>query len=77
VTPERLTASEARVASLLAGGYSDGEIAAELAVRPHELERHREAAFRKLGVRSRTELALLLGGGAIAQREPARKGVQS
>jgi DNA-binding NarL/FixJ family response regulator len=61
MAPERLTASEARVARLLAGGYSDPEIAGELALPPYELECCRDAVYAKLGVRSRTELALLLG----------------
>jgi DNA-binding NarL/FixJ family response regulator len=61
VISERLTATEARIAGLLARGYADGEITAELAVRPQKLEQHLAEVYRKLGVRSRTELALLLG----------------
>jgi len=69
VTLERLTATEARVAGLVACGYADVEIAAELALRPHELERHLAGVYRKLGVGSRTELALLLGVGAYVSLE--------
>ena len=61
MAPDRLTASEARIARLLASGYSDSEIASELALPPHELACRRDAVYAKLGVRSRTELALLLG----------------
>jgi DNA-binding NarL/FixJ family response regulator len=60
---ERLTATEARIAGLLARGYADGEITAELAVRPQNLQYHLAEVYRKLGVRSRTELALLMGTG--------------
>jgi DNA-binding NarL/FixJ family response regulator len=63
---ERLTATEARVAGLVARGYADREIAAELALPPQTLEHDLDSVYRKLGVRSRNELALLLGAGAYA-----------
>jgi DNA-binding CsgD family transcriptional regulator len=59
--PQRLTATEARVAGLVASGRTNGEIAAALSVPPKELARHLTDVYRKLGVRSRTELALMLG----------------
>jgi DNA-binding CsgD family transcriptional regulator len=61
---ERLTATEARIAGLLASDYADSDIRAELEMSPHELESHLTRVFRKLGVRSRTELTFLLGTGA-------------
>jgi DNA-binding NarL/FixJ family response regulator len=57
---ERLTATEAHIARLLAGGSSDNEISAHLALELTKLETHLAQVYRKLGVRSRTELALLL-----------------
>jgi DNA-binding NarL/FixJ family response regulator len=67
---EQLTATEARVAGLLAHGYADREIAAELAIPREELETHLVGVYRKLGLRSRTELAFLLGG---ARRTAGRR----
>ena len=66
---EQLTATEARVAGLLAHGYADGEIAAELAIGPQELKGHLAGVYRKLGIRSRTELTLLLGAGVAPERK--------
>jgi DNA-binding CsgD family transcriptional regulator len=60
VNLERLTATEARIASLVAGGSSDKEIIVQLALQPTKLESHLAEVYRKLGVRSRTELGLLL-----------------
>jgi DNA-binding CsgD family transcriptional regulator len=71
VTLEPLTATEARVAGLVVRGYADGQISAELAIPPRTLEGHLADVYRKLGVRSRTELALLLGAGA---RDGSRSG---
>lgn len=61
---ERLTATEARVAGLVVQGCADGHIMAELAIPSRALEGHLASVYRKLGVRSRTELAFLLGAGA-------------
>ena len=61
---EPLTATEARVVGLLVQGYGDGQISAELAISLRTLEGHLADVYRKLGLRSRTELALLLGAGA-------------
>jgi DNA-binding CsgD family transcriptional regulator len=61
--PERLTTTEARVAGLVAGGRTNREIAATLGVPPGAIARHLAGVYRKLGVRSRTELALLLDTG--------------
>lgn len=55
-----LTASEERVAALVADGHSNREVAAELVVSVHTVEAALTSIYRKLDVRSRTELALKL-----------------
>jgi DNA-binding NarL/FixJ family response regulator len=52
-----LTPSEHRVASLVANGRSNREVAAELFVTVRTVETALTRIYRKLGVRSRTELA--------------------
>jgi DNA-binding CsgD family transcriptional regulator len=52
-----LTPAEARVAILLAVGRSNAELAGELVISPHTARRHTERVLRKLGVRSRAEVA--------------------
>ncbi len=52
-----LTASEQRVAELVAEGRSNKEVAAELSIAVHTVELHLSHAYAKLGVRSRLELA--------------------
>ncbi len=51
-----LTGSERRVAELAAAGRSNREIAAELVVSPRTVESQLSAAYRKLDVRSRSQL---------------------
>ncbi|TAK00820.1 MAG: LuxR family transcriptional regulator [Chloroflexota bacterium] len=55
-----LTLSEARVARLVAEGRSDAEIAERLAITVIDVDAELAAVFRKLGLRSRTELSLLV-----------------
>lgn len=55
-----LTLREARVARLIAEGRTDEEIAERLGVTAVAVDADLEELFRKLGVRSRTELALLI-----------------
>jgi DNA-binding CsgD family transcriptional regulator len=55
-----LTGSERRVAELAAGGMTNREVAAALVLSEHTVESHLSSAYRKLGVRSRTELAAKL-----------------
>lgn len=57
----RLTATEARIATLVADGRSDADIAVGLALPLGEVAEVLSAVYAKLGVRSRTELGLLLG----------------
>ena len=52
-----LTASERRVAALAAEGASNRDIAQALFVTPKTVEVHLSNAYRKLGIRSRRELA--------------------
>jgi DNA-binding CsgD family transcriptional regulator len=52
-----ITAAEARVAELVADGRSNREIAGELFMSPKTVEAHLSRIYRKLGVRSRAELA--------------------
>jgi DNA-binding CsgD family transcriptional regulator len=56
-----LTASERRTAAMAADGLSNPEIAQALFVTKKTVESHLGSAYRKLGIRSRTELAAALG----------------
>ena len=55
-----LTASERRVCDLAAAGRTNRQIAQDLFVTTSTVETHLRHAYRKLGVRSRDELAALL-----------------
>jgi DNA-binding NarL/FixJ family response regulator len=55
----RLTLSESRVARLVAEGLSDEQIAERLGIGVVDVSAELAEVFRKLGLRSRTELALL------------------
>lgn len=52
-----LTAREEQIAWLLAAGFSNKSIAAELKLSPHTVRRHTESVFRKVGVTSRAALS--------------------
>jgi len=52
-----LTASERQVAELVASGLTNREVAGQLFTSVRTVEGHLAAVYRKLGVRSRTELA--------------------
>jgi DNA-binding NarL/FixJ family response regulator len=55
--PDGLTGREAEVLRLLAAGKTNSEIAADLVVSVHTVERHLQNAYRKLGVRNRGQAA--------------------
>jgi len=55
-----LTAGEARIASMATAGSTNREIAQWLHISHKTVEAHLGHIYRKLGVRSRTELAYLL-----------------
>jgi DNA-binding CsgD family transcriptional regulator len=57
VADERLTAQELQVALIVAGGATNREAAAQLFLSPKTIEFHLGHIFRKLGLRSRTEVA--------------------
>jgi DNA-binding CsgD family transcriptional regulator len=57
---DQLTAHELQVARIIAGGASNREAAATLFLSPKTIEFHLSRIYRKLGVRTRTELAALV-----------------
>lgn len=59
----RLTLREARVVRLVAEGLSDEQVAERLGIGVAEVSAELAEVFRKLGLRSRTELALLAPDG--------------
>ncbi|MBV8997560.1 MAG: AAA family ATPase [Solirubrobacterales bacterium] len=56
-SPDALSASERRVAVLVAAGHTNREVAAELFLSVHTVEKALTRIYAKLGIRSRTELA--------------------
>jgi DNA-binding NarL/FixJ family response regulator len=63
VTRTRLTEREAAVASLVARGCTNAEIAAALQLSTKTVEWNLTKVYRMLGVRSRTELAIEAASG--------------
>jgi DNA-binding CsgD family transcriptional regulator len=63
-----LTEAEAKVAELVATGCTNREVASALFMSPKTVEAHLAHIYRKLGIRSRTELAQRVAG-AAARRQ--------
>ena len=61
--PASLTASERRVAERAAEGETNRDIAQGLFVTPKTVEVHLSSVYRKLGIKSRRELAAALAAG--------------
>ena len=59
---DRLSATESRIVELVATGCSNKEVAAVLHVSPKTVEWNLSKIYRKLGVRSRTELTARIAG---------------
>lgn len=69
----QLTTAEARVARLVAGGLTNKEAAAQLFTTVATVEAHLTRIYRKLGVRSRSELAGKVASGTLELAEPDRR----
>jgi DNA-binding CsgD family transcriptional regulator len=67
VDRDELTAQELRVALAVARGATNREVAAELFLSPKTIEFHLRLIYRKLGVRSRTQLARLVADGGLEE----------
>lgn len=65
VPPGELTATERRIADMVAEGYRNRRIAQTLFVSPATIEAHLTRTYRELGIRSRRELAPLVRPGRV------------
>jgi DNA-binding CsgD family transcriptional regulator len=65
-----LTAQELQVARVVAAGASNAEAASQLFLSPKTVEKHLTSAYRKLGLRSRAQLAAMFAANAPAGIAP-------
>jgi DNA-binding CsgD family transcriptional regulator len=69
---DELTPAEKRVAALVAAGRANKEVAAELFTTVATVEAHLTRIYRKLGIRSRSELARQVGDGSLPLGDVAK-----
>ena len=67
-----LTQREQEIAKLVVSGFKNHEIARKLSVAVKTIEKHVSAIFDKLGIRSRVQLARLLGATLSDQKSPSK-----
>ena len=65
--PDDLTAQEVRVAMAVASGATSRQVAAEMFLSPKTIEFHLTRVYRKLGIRSRAELATAVATGKLGR----------
>ncbi|MFF3658591.1 AAA family ATPase [Streptomyces olivochromogenes] len=70
---EALTGSERRIAALAADGRTNAEIAELLHLARRTVETHLTSAYRKLGIRRRTELTAVIGERPADPAEPVEE----
>jgi DNA-binding CsgD family transcriptional regulator len=68
-----LSRREAEVAALIARGASTAEVACVLGISAHTVRRHTERIYSKVGVRTRMQLAMVLGNGRTDENVRAQK----
>jgi DNA-binding CsgD family transcriptional regulator len=61
VSTGQLTAQQLQIARCVAVGATNREVAAQLFLSPRTVDHHLRNIYTKLGIRSRVELARLLG----------------
>ena len=71
-TVGKLTPRQREVAALIASGLTNMEIAERLVLTPGTVANHVEGILRRLGFRSRTQVAALLGDAGAARPDPRR-----